>query len=189
MGSEKQDSVVLHLEDFEDIESMKDADAGKLLKAILCYVSTGALPEKLGVQAKTMFGYIRRHIDRDKSYYDEVKKKRSEAGKKGGRPKKANESKKSKRLFSESKKSYPDTDTDTDTDPDTDTDTDTDPDPETVAQRSAPGNGFSSGLGSDTEGRIQFLKSMMRLFEAGALTDREDYEMYRTELRELEGRG
>ena len=174
MGSEKQDSVVLHLEDFEDIESMKDADAGKLLKAILCYVSTGALPEKLGVQAKTMFGYIRRHIDRDKSYYDEVKKKRSEAGKKGGRPKKANESKKSKRLFSESKKSYPDTDTDPDTD--------------TVAQRSAPGNGFSSGLGADTEGRIQFLKSMMRLFEAGALTDREDYEMYQAELRELEGR-
>ena len=176
MGSEKQDSVVLHLEDFEDIEGMKDADAGKLLKAILCYVSTGALPEKLGVQAKTMFGYIRRHIDRDKSYYDEVKKKRSEAGKKGGRPKKANESKKSKRLFSESKKSYPDTDTDPDTDPDT------------VAQRSAPGNGFASGLGSDTEGRIQFLKSMMRLFEAGALTDREDYEMYQAELRELEGR-
>ena len=165
MGSEKQDSVVLHLEDFEDIESMKDADAGKLLKAILCYVSTGALPEKLGVQAKTMFGYIRRHIDRDKSYYDEVKKKRSEAGKKGGRPKKANES-------------YPDTDTDTD--PDTD--------PDTVAQRSAPGNGFSSGLGADTEGRIQFLKSMMRLFEAGALTDKEDYEMYQAELRELEGR-
>lgn len=30
---------------------------------------------------------------------------------------------------------------------------------------------------------------MMRLFESGALTDREDYEMYRTELRELEGRG
>ena len=176
MGSEKQDSVVLHLEDFEDIDGMKDADAGKLLKAILCYVSTGALPEKLGVQAKTMFGYIRRHIDRDKSYYDEVKKKRSEAGKKGGRPKKANESKKSKRLFSESKKSYPDTDTDTDTDP------------ETVAQRSAPGNGFSSGLGADTEGRIQFLKSMIRLFEAGALTDREDYEMYQAELRELEGR-
>ena len=173
MGSEKQDSVVLHLEDFEDIEGMKDADAGKLLKAILCYVSTGALPEKLGVQAKTMFGYIRRHIDRDKSYYDEVKKKRSEAGKKGGRPKKANESKKSKRLFSESKKSYPDTDTD----------------PDTVAQRSAPGNGFSSGIGEDTEGRIQFLKTMIRLFESGALTDREDYEMYRTELRELEGRG
>ena len=179
MGSEKQDSVVLHLEDFEDIDGMKDADAGKLLKAILCYVSTGALPEKLGVQAKTMFGYIRRHIDRDKSYYDEVKKKRSEAGKKGGRPKKANESKKSKRLFSESKKSYPDTDTDTD--PDTD--------PDTVAQRSAPGNGFSSGIGEDTEGRIQFLKTMIRLFESGALTDREDYEMYRTELRELEGRG
>lgn len=29
---------------------------------------------------------------------------------------------------------------------------------------------------------------MMRLFEAGALTDREDYEMYQAELRELEGR-
>ena len=184
MGSEKQDSVVLHLEDFEDIEGMKDADAGKLLKAILCYVSTGALPEKLGVQAKTMFGYIRRHIDRDKSYYDEVKKKRSEAGKKGGRPKKANESKKSKRLFSESKKSYPDTDTDPD--PDTDTDPDTDPDP-VAPSADGPGSGVASGLGGDRAERIQFLRTMLRLFDAGALTDAEDRDRYAEELRELEG--
>ena len=93
MGTAKQDSVILHLEDFEDIDCMKDAEAGKLLKAILCYVSTGALPDKLGVQARTMFGYIRRHIDRDKDKYAEKCRKRAEAGRKGGRPKKeANDS-------------------------------------------------------------------------------------------------
>lgn len=79
MGSDQSVSVVLHLEDFEDFEELKDTEAGKLMKAILAYVSTGALPENLGIQAKTMFRYIRRHIDRDKAKYAETCRKRAEA--------------------------------------------------------------------------------------------------------------
>lgn len=177
MGSEKQGSVVLHLEDFEDLGDLKDAEAGKLLKAILAYVSTGVLPDKLGVQAKTMFGYIRRHIDRDKTYYDEVKRKRSEAGKLGGRPKKSKENQKKQMVFEESKKSYPDTV------PDTDTDTVPDTEPDTVAP---PGGGpmFASDS-EERERRISFLRTMCRLFESGALQDGDDYAMYRQELQEL----
>lgn len=181
MGSDKQDSVVLHLEDFEDLGSLKDAEAGKLLKAILAYVSTGVLPDKLGVQAKTMFGYIRRHIDRDKTYYDEVKRKRSEAGKLGGRPKKSKENQKKQMVFEESKKSYPDTVTDTDTD----TDTDTVPVPDTVAP--PPGGPLFASDSGEKERRISFLRTMCRLFESGALQDGDDYAMYRQELQELTG--
>ena len=169
MGSDKQDSVVLHLDDFEDLDGLNNAEAGKLLKAILAYVSTGALPDKLGVQAKTMFGYIRRHIDRDKTYYDEVKLKRSEAGKLGGRPKKSKENQKKQKVFDESKKSYPDTDPDTD--------------PDTVAPPvGAPDVTSDSG---QRQKRISFLRTMCRLFEAGALQDKEDYAMYMQELQEL----
>lgn len=189
MGSDKQDSVVLHLEDFEDLGSLKDAEAGKLLKAILAYVSTGVLPDKLGVQAKTMFGYIRRHIDRDKTYYDEVKRKRSEAGKLGGRPKKSKENQKKQMVFEESKKSYPDTDTV----PDTDTDTVPDTEPDTVAPPSGgPGFDFDSGYGIDDmyhnrEKRIAYLETMCRLYKAGALSDQDDYARWCAELKELKG--
>ena len=177
MGSDKQDSVVLHLDDFEDLDDLNNAEAGKLLKAILAYVSTGALPDKLGVQAKTMFGYIRRHIDRDKTYYDEVKRKRSEAGKLGGRPKKSKENQKKQKVFEESKKSYPDPD------PDPDPDTDPDPDPDTVAPPVGAPDGTSDS--GQIEKRISFLRTMCRLFEAGALQDKEDYAMYMQELQEL----
>ena len=185
MGSDKQDSVVLHFEDFEEIDEIRDAEAGKLLKAILSYVSTGELPDKLGVQTKTMFAYIRRHIDRDKAKYNDVVQKRSAAGKKGGRPKKREESKENQNkqmLFEESKKSYPDTVTDPD--PDTVTDTVTDPDP--VAQKTCAPDG-DSGSGFDRAKRIRFLETMCKLYQSGALQCREDYEMWAAELKELRG--
>lgn len=204
---EKRDSVILHLEDFEDIENMKDSDAGKLLKSILAYVSTGALPDRLGVQAKTMFGYIRRHIDRDQTYYESVKLKRKTAGKKGGRPRKvqapeeatvsddgnqkAKESKdkqteskekqKNQMVFSESKKSYPDTDTDTD--PDTDPDPDPDTDPDNTRLEKQRGRDSESGKAA----RIRFLETYMRLHQCGAFDDPIEYRRYAEELKRLKG--
>ena len=192
---EKRDSVILHLEDFDDIENMKDSDAGKLLKAILAYVSTGALPDRLGVQAKTMFGYIRRHIDRDQTYYESVKLKRKAAGKKGGRPRKeqapeeatvsddgnqkAKESKdkqteskekqKNQMVFSESKKSYPDTDTD--------------PDPDNTRAEKQWEQDSESGKAA----RIRFLETYMRLHQCGAFDDPSEYRRYAEELKRLKG--
>lgn len=196
MGSAKQSSAVLHLDDFEDIGDLKDAEAGKLLKAILAYVSTGAMPDNLGIQAKTMFRYIRRHIDRDKAKYEETCRKRAEAGKQGGRPKKSddekqNKAKKANGFFE--KQNNPDTDPepDPDTDPDTDPDPDTEPEP-VAPQSCAPGVCLDSGSGQDDmyhskEKRIAFLETMCRLYKSGALTDPEDYRRFSEELRMLKG--
>lgn len=90
MGEEKtrmKDSFVMHIEDFEDLGELKDAEAGKLLRAIIAFATDEEIP-KLGVQAKTMFGYIRRHMERDKAKYEATCRKRAEAGCQGGRPKK-----------------------------------------------------------------------------------------------------
>lgn len=90
MGEEKtrmKDSFVMHIEDFEDLGELKDAEAGKLLRAIIAFATEEEIP-KLGVQAKTMFGYIRRHMERDKAKYEATCRKRAEAGCQGGRPKK-----------------------------------------------------------------------------------------------------
>ena len=90
MGEEKtrmKDSFVMHIEDFEDLGELKDAEAGKLLRAIIAFATEEEAP-KLGVQAKTMFGYIRRHMERDKAKYEATCRKRAEAGSQGGRPKK-----------------------------------------------------------------------------------------------------
>ena len=90
MGEEKtrmKDSFVMHIEDFEDLGELKDAEAGKLLRAIIAFATDEEIP-KLGVQAKTMFGYIRRHMERDKAKYEATCRKRAEAGSQGGRPKK-----------------------------------------------------------------------------------------------------
>ena len=82
MGEEKtrmKDSFVMHIEDFEDLGELKDAEAGKLLRAIIAFATDEEAP-KLGVQAKTMFGYIRRHMERDKAKYEATCRKRAEAG-------------------------------------------------------------------------------------------------------------
>ena len=194
MASEKKESFLLHIEDFEDLGELKDAEAGKLLRAILAYVSTGEMPEKIGIQAKTMFRYIRRHIDRDTVSYEETCRKRAASGKLGGRPKKnkANDSsekqEKAKKAngFSE-KQNNPDTDPDPD--PDTDTDTDPDTDPDTVAPSAdGPGKCADSGFGDEArKQRISFLETMCRMYKAGAISDRDDYEHWKAELDSLRG--
>ena len=170
-----RDSVILHMEDFEDIGELKDGDAGKLLKAILAYtLDPGAELPKLGLQAKTMFGYIRRHMDRDRAKYEETCAKRAAAGKKGGRPRKdvfdfPEKAKKANGFFE--KQNNPDTDTEPDTEP--------------VA---APGG--DSGLwnsAQEKENRMRYLDMMCDLYERGALEDDETYRRLSRELEVLRG--
>ena len=187
-----RDSVILHMEDFEDIGELKDGDAGKLLKAILAYtLDPGAELPKLGLQAKTMFGYIRRHMDRDRAKYEETCVKRAAAGKKGGRPRKDGfdfpEKAKKANGFLE-KQNNPDTDTDTDTD--TEPEPDTEPDTEPVAAPCGWPGGGDSGLWSsaqDKENRMRYLDMMCDLYERGALNDDETYRRLSRELEVLRG--
>lgn len=110
------------------IEKLSDEDAGKLLKAIFHYRETGEVDD-LPFGADIVFIPIQQTIDENEEKYREVCERRAEAGRQGGRPKKANaseekqkkqmvfeESKKSKRFSEKAKKADSDSDTDTDTD-------------------------------------------------------------------------
>lgn len=201
MGDEneaKRDSFLLHIEDFEDLCDLKDSDAGKLLRAIISYATGQEIP-KLGTQAKTMFGYIRRHMERDTAKYQETCRKRAEAGKKGGRPKKANDNSENQELIPEKQtkakkangffeKQTKAKKPDTDPDPDPDTDIDPDYDPDCVPPSGeGPGSGVNSGLLSESERKekIRQLETFCRLYESGALSDKYDYAHWKSELRKL----
>ena len=72
------------------LNELSDEQAGRLYKALLHYGSTGELPDfdgDLGTQL--VFTLFRIEVDYNFERYNKICEKRSEAGKKGGRPKKA----------------------------------------------------------------------------------------------------
>lgn len=84
-----KDSFVLFVEFKEVFDALSDEQAGILIKAIFEYEATGTFPEiekMLGVVAIP----IKNSLKRNRQKWVETCRKRSEAGKMGGRPKKAN---------------------------------------------------------------------------------------------------
>ena len=126
--NENRKSFVMYNQYRVQINKMSDEEAGVLLKAIMQYQAGEKLPEMDSV-TDIVFSMKQERLDSDSKKYTETCKKKREAGKKGGRPKKkAEESNKNREKafgFSEKQKPY-DTDTVTDTDTDTVTVTDTD---------------------------------------------------------------
>lgn len=91
----KKKSFVLYADYFPHIQMLSDKEAGKLFKAILEYADTGKIPE-LGGSVKMCFSFISAQIKRDTEKYDDVCKKRAEAGRKGGLKKAENNGRGSK---------------------------------------------------------------------------------------------
>lgn len=81
------------------IEALSDAEAGRLAKALWKYAATGEV-ENLSGGEKFAFAMCMATLEQDVQKREDLSETRSEAGKKGGRPPKANESKKSN-CFSE----------------------------------------------------------------------------------------
>ena len=82
-------SFVLYTEYEENLEELPDAELGQLFRAIFSYVNRGVVPE-LSASTKMAFSFIRKDLDRNQAKYEEICRKRREAGSKGGRPPKAN---------------------------------------------------------------------------------------------------
>ena len=189
MEAGSKTNVILHLEDFEDLQELKDAEAGRLLKAIYSYVSTGEVVDNLGVQARTMFRYIRRRIDRDKASYEEKCRKRAAAGKLGGRPKKEMDNEENQEKAKKANGFF-----EKQNNPEYDPDPDPDPDP---VERLGPG--WQSRTASpipppdpqkaqeERLRRVKYLKTMLNLYHCGALVDPEEERRFRRELEELTG--
>lgn len=76
-------SFVLYTEYMEQFDSLTDAQAGQLIKAIMHYVANGDTQVADPV-VSAMLMFIRQTLDRDRKKWEETRQKRSEAGKKGG---------------------------------------------------------------------------------------------------------
>ena len=82
----KHNSFVLYNEYKEYIDMLSDQETGRLFKALFTVLSGGEEPELEG-STKIVFKVIYGQILRDLEKWEETCRKRSEAGKKGGRPK------------------------------------------------------------------------------------------------------
>ena len=77
MPKPKKKSFILYADYIKHIERLSDDEAGKLFKAIFCYVNNGRLPDLDGMAAMA-FSFISNQLDNDLQKYEETCKKRSE---------------------------------------------------------------------------------------------------------------
>lgn len=87
----------------EAMEPLNDAEKGRLFTACLLYSKTGEVPQLSGNERFTFYS-MKVDIDRSIENYNEYCTKQTENGKKGGRPKKLNESQKTQRFLEKPKK-------------------------------------------------------------------------------------
>ena len=85
-----RESFALYTEHAEHIQALTDEQAGQLLKAIMSHASDIESPPSDAVAAMA-YSFIRARMDRDAEREQEISDSRREAGKKGGRPRKAND--------------------------------------------------------------------------------------------------
>ena len=81
-----KDSFVLYTEYEEHLSLLTMEQRGVLITAIFCFQSNKALP-KMDSSTYMAFSFIKKQLERDNAKYEEVYRKRQEAGKLGGRPK------------------------------------------------------------------------------------------------------
>ena len=121
MAQDNKGSFVLYFDYRKHLDFLTDEECGRLFKALLDYGETKKQPELEGA-ALMAFSFIACQMDRDAEKYAETCRKRSESGKKGGRPKANASDGKAKKANgfsekqSEAKKADNDTDNDTDND-------------------------------------------------------------------------
>ena len=82
--------IFIWYEDSEQFGLLQDAQLGQLIRALIDYSQNGARPELEDPAVAMAFSFMASRDDRDSLKYDSICEKRREAGKKGGRPKKAN---------------------------------------------------------------------------------------------------
>lgn len=97
-----KDSFILYTDQKEVIDKLTDEQAGKLIKAIYEYAETERMP-KLDTLLEIVIIPFKQNIDRNTNKWEEIKKKRSEAGKIGAEIKKQKQAKQANVNFVKSK--------------------------------------------------------------------------------------
>ena len=78
-----KDSFVLYTDYIRQVDRLSDEQAGKLLKAILCYAAGRELPQMDDVSAMA-FDFIQSRMERDFEQYQRTVDARRESGRRGG---------------------------------------------------------------------------------------------------------
>ena len=86
----RKNSFVIYTDCLEQLEVIPDAERGVLFLEVLKYARTGVVPNIDNPFLKAIFLGFKNQIDRDCAKYDEVCKKRAEAGRNGGNQRVAN---------------------------------------------------------------------------------------------------
>ena len=87
MVNQNKRSFVLYGDMEQHISLLTDDQAGQLLKGLFSYSNTGETPTFQDGIVTMAFSFVRAQLDRDAAKYEETCRRRSEAGKQGGRPK------------------------------------------------------------------------------------------------------
>lgn len=91
--AENKKSFIAYCDWLNTFEELPDDKAGQLIKHLLRYVND-LDPKSDDILINAVFANIKQTLKRDLIKYEEIKVKRSESGKKGGRPKKQTKAKK-----------------------------------------------------------------------------------------------
>ena len=83
MEKNAKKSFLIYYDSIEAIESLSDADAGQLFKAVIAYAAERREPDP-SLPCYTVCLFLKAQIRRDNEKYDEICRKRSEAGRIGG---------------------------------------------------------------------------------------------------------
>lgn len=97
-----KDSFILYTEQKEIIDKLTDEQAGKLIKAIYQYAKDGTMPE-LDMLLEIAFIPIKQNLERNSEKWEDIKQKRSEAGKLGAKIKKQKQANQANANFALSK--------------------------------------------------------------------------------------
>lgn len=80
-----KNSFIFYEEYEQPLSMLNDVERGQLLMALIRYSKDGTIPD-ISPAANMAFAFIKAQMDRDTDKYNETVRKRSEAGKQGGRP-------------------------------------------------------------------------------------------------------
>lgn len=75
-------SFLMYLDYDEQFKLLTDEQLGQLIRAIMQYEKTSEVPKLEGI-INMAFSFIKQQLDRDNEKWQEERKKRSEAGKRG----------------------------------------------------------------------------------------------------------
>lgn len=90
MGSDQR-GFLLYLDNYDLIEDLPEVEKGKWIDAVFRYKREKEIPDfQKGTLLNTAFKVVKSQLDRDAETWEEKRKKRADAGKKGGQAKASN---------------------------------------------------------------------------------------------------